>query len=247
MSFSSELKESLSAHAIKKKCCSHVFGAIMALDKTEPEDQTEVLRSIHETCKCPFCFAHYLRALFLKFGSMTDPEKQYHLDFTFRHESERDYAAEVLTEGGFEPKLSTRKEKYLAYFKGSASIEDFLVYIGASSVAFELMNQKIVKELRNNVNRQINCDTANIEKILKTSKKYLDAIDWLIDTGEIGSMPHNLRETALLKRSNPQIPLEQLGQMLTPPVSKSGMKHRLEKIYLYYTEKTEKQGTLSND
>ena len=118
----------------------------------------------------------------------------------------------------------------ISYFKGSSSIEDFLVYIGASAVAFELMNQKIVRELRNNVNRQINCDTANIEKILKTSKKYLDAIDWLIDTGELNSLPQNLRETALLKRSNPQIPLEQLGQMLTPSVSKSGMKHRLEKI-----------------
>lgn len=241
MSFSSELKASLSAHTIKKKCCSRVFNEITELDKSVTEDRTDNLRTVYEMCKCPFCLAHYLRALFVKFGSMTDPEKQYHLDFTFRHQSERDFAAEILFDGGFEPKLSTRKDKYLAYFKGSASIEDFLVYIGASSVAFELMNQKIVRELRNNVNRQINCDTANIEKILKTSKKYLDAIDWLIDTGEINSMPHNLRETALYKRSNPQIPLEQLGQMLTPSVSKSGMKHRLEKIYLYYSEKTEKQ------
>ena len=237
MSFSSELKESLSSHTIKKKCCNRVFSEMMELDKAVAVDRTEVLRSIHESCKCPFCLAHYLRALFVKFGSMTDPEKQYHLEFTFRHESERDLAAEILCDSGFDPKLSARKEKYLAYFKGSSSIEDFLVYIGASAVAFELMNQKIVRELRNNVNRQINCDTANIEKILKTSKKYLDAIDWLIDTGELNSLPQNLRETALLKRSNPQSPLEQLAQMLTPSVSKSGMKHRLEKIYLYYTEK----------
>lgn len=239
MSFSSELKENLSSHDVKKKCCNRVYSEIMGLDQTMTEDKTELFRLVREQCKCPFCLAHYLRALFLKFGSMTDPEKQYHLDFSFHYESERDFAAEVLAESGFEPKLSTRKEKFLAYFKGSTSIEDFLVYIGASSVAFELMNQKIVRELRNNVNRQINCDTANIEKILTSSKKYLDAIDWLIDTGELGSMPQNLRETALLKRSNPQIPLEQLGQMLTPSVSKSGMKHRLEKIYQYYTEKTE--------
>ncbi len=237
MSFSSNLKESLAEHAIKKKCCHRIFSEITAIDKADREDHTDEIRSAYERCKCPFCLAHLLRAMFIRYGSMTDPEKQYHLDFTFRHETERDFAAELLSEAGFEPKTSTRGEKFLVYFKGSDSIEDFLVYIGASSVAFELMNQKIVRELRNNVNRQINCDTANIEKILASSKKYLDAIDWLIDTGEINSMPRNLKETALLKRSNPQIPLENLGQMLTPSVSKSGMKHRLEKIYLYYTEK----------
>lgn len=247
MSFASELKESLTAHTIKKKCCQRVFSEIMELDKAAPGDRTDFLRSVHDKCKCPFCFAHCLRGLFIKFGSITDPEKQYHLDFTFRHEAERDFVAELLTEGGFDPKCSVRRDKYVAYFKGSSAIEDFLVYIGASSVAFELMNQKIVKELRNNVNRQINCDTANIEKILKSSKKYLDAIDYLIDSGELGSLPQNLRETALLKRSNPQIPLEQLGQMLIPSVSKSGMKHRLEKIYLYYTEKTETPVNTVND
>ncbi len=240
MSFSSELKESLTDLPIKKKCCQHTFHAILAIDKKDRSDMTETIRGIRERCKCPFCLAHLLRGLFVKYGSMTDPEKQYHLDFTFRYESERDLAAELLTEAELDAKTSTRGEKYIAYFKGSTSIEDFLVYIGAAKVAFDLMNRKIVKELRNNSNRIVNCDTANIEKVLKSSKKYLDAIDYLIDTGEIDHMPQMLKETALLKRANPQIPLETLGNMLNPAVSKSGMKHRLEKIYLYYIEKTEK-------
>ena len=116
------------------------------------------------------------------------------------------------------------------------------MFIGASTVAFELMNQKIVREIRNSTNRQVNCDTANIERVLQASQKYLEAIDYLIDTGEINAMPRNLLETALLKRSNPQIPLEDLGLMLNPPVSKSGMRHRLEKIYQYYTDKKESDG-----
>ena len=239
MSFSSNLKATLGEHVIKKKCCSRVFGEIMAIDKAVESDQTELLRNAAEHCRCPFCTAHLLRALFIRFASITDPEKQYHLDFSFRHEAERDFAAELLAEAGFEPKISQRKQRFIVYFKGSTSIEDFLVYIGASSVAFELMNQKIVRELRNATNRQVNCDTAKIEKVLRTSRKYLDAIDYLIDSGELNSLPQSLKETALLKRGNPQIPLEKLGQMLTPAVSKSGMKHRLEKIYLYYTEKNE--------
>ncbi len=239
MSFSSELKENLTALTIKKKCCHQTFDAILSMDKKDVCDQTELLRDLRERCKCPFCLPHLLRGLFVKYGSMTAPEKQYHLDFTFRHEGERDLAAALLTEADLEPKLSKRGEKFLVYFKGSTSIEDFLVYIGAATVAFDLMNRKIVRELRNNSNRLVNCDTANIEKVLRSSKKYLDAIDVLIDTGEINHMPHALRETALLKRSNPQIPLEALGHMLTPAVSKSGMKHRLEKIHAYYTEKFE--------
>lgn len=241
MSFSSNLKETLAAFPIKKKCCQHTFHEIMEIDKSLKEDQTEKLRSVYERCRCSGCLPQLIKALFIKFGSMTDPEKQYHLDFTFRYETERDLAAELLTEAELEPKTSTRGSKYIVYFKGSTCIEDLLVYIGASAAAFDLMNQKIVKELRNATNRQVNCDTANIERVLQASQKYLEAIDYLIDTGEINAMPQNLRETALLKRSNPQISLEDLGLMLNPGVSKSGMRHRLEKIYQYYTDKTESE------
>lgn len=234
MSFSSNLKETLVALPVKKRCCQHTFHEVMETDKSRREDQTEKLRSVRSRCRCPGCLTQMIKALFIRFGSMTDPEKQYHLDFTFRYETERDFMAELLTEAELEPKKSVRGEKFIVYFKGSAGIEDFLVYIGASSAAFDLMNRKIVKELRNATNRQVNCDTANIERVLHASQKYAEAIDYLIDTGEINTMPQNLRETALLKRSNPQISLEDLGLMLNPAVSKSGMRHRLEKIYQYY-------------
>jgi len=242
MSFSSTLKETLTALPIKKKCCQHIFREITELDPAVKEDRTQLFADLYENCRCPSCLSHLIRALFVRYGSMTDPEKQYHLDFSFAYETERDYVTEILSEAELDPRLSERKGRYIIYFKGSSCIEDVLVFIGASTVAFELMNQKIVREIRNATNRQVNCDTANIERVLQASQKYLEAIDYLIDTGEINAMPRNLLETALLKRSNPQIPLEDLGLMLNPPVSKSGMRHRLEKIYQYYTDKKESDG-----
>lgn len=222
---------------IKKKCCRHTFQTIMDVRKADREDSAPVFQSAYEQMRCPSCPTHLIRALFIQYGSMTDPEKQYHLDFSFLYETERDFVAELLSEEELDLRLSERKGRFIIYFKGSASIEDFLVYIGASSVAFELMNRKIVKEIRNATNRQVNCDTANIERVLQASHKYLEAIDYLIDTGEINVLPQNLQETALLKRGNPQVSLEDLGRMMNPPVSKSGMRHRLEKIQKYYESK----------
>ena len=112
-------------------------------------------------------------------------------------------------------------------------MEDFLAYIGASAAAFDIMNAKIVKEFRNSVNRQVNCDTANIEKQLEASKKYVDAIRYLTETGAITKLPENLQQTARLRLENEQVSLAELGNLCEPKVSKSGMKHRMEKLLEY--------------
>lgn len=236
MSFSSELKEHLKALPVRKKCCRRVMDALLTLDFSLPT-AAEEMRAVYQSCRCPACPAHFLRALFLCCGSVTDPKKQYHAELSFPREEVRDIALDALASAGLSAKKSARGGRFLLYWKDSAGIEDFLLFIGASSAAFALMNQKIVNELRNDTNRQVNCDTANIERVLAASRKYRAAIDALASTGQLDALPDSLRQTALLKLENPQLSLEALGALLSPPVSKSGVRHRLEKIYQFYLEK----------
>ena len=106
----------------------------------------------------------------------------------------------------------------MAYIKESSTLEDFLVFIGASGAAFELMNSKIVHEFRNSVNRQVNCDTANIGKQLKAVRKYVDAVQFLIDSGNFEKLPEELKETAKLRIENDQLSIAELGKLTKPPI-----------------------------
>ena len=197
------------------------------------------LAEAYSKCPCDGCRAVFVREMFIKYGSITDPAKQYHLDFSFKTEEERDAAYEILSSAGFEFRKTVRRERFIIYIKESSVIEDFLVYMGAQNAAFDVMNSKIVHEFRNSVNRQVNCDTANIEKQLASVKKYTDAIKLLEENGKLDTLPDELKETARVRMENEQLSLADLGALLTPPVTKSGVRHRLDKI-LYYAQ-SEKQ------
>ena len=189
----------------------------------------------YSKCLCDGCRAVLVREMFVKYGSITDPAKQYHLDFSFKTEEERDAAYEILSSVGFDFRKTVRRERFVMYIKESSVIEDFLVYMGAQNAAFDVMNSKIVHEFRNSVNRQVNCDTANIEKQLASVKKYTDAIKLLEENGKLDTLPDELKETARVRMENEQLSLADLGALLTPPVTKSGVRHRLDKI-LYYAQ-----------
>lgn len=193
------------------------------------------LAEAYSKCLCDSCRAVFVREMFIKYGSITDPAKQYHLDFSFKTEEERDAAYEILSSVGFEFRKTVRRERFIIYIKESSVIEDFLVYMGAQNAAFDVMNSKIVHEFRNSVNRQVNCDTANIEKQLASVKKYTDAIKLLEENGKLDTLPDELKETARVRMENEQLSLADLGALLTPPVTKSGVRHRLDKI-LYYAQ-----------
>lgn len=231
ISYSGEVKASLLTEEIKKKCCRHTFDDIMAIDLSDQGRCAETLDEIYSRCRCENCHAVYLRAVFILFGSLTNPNKGYHLDFLLHTERVRDSVRKVLSDCGFTFHEGMRLEKYLLYVKSSSEIEDFLMFIGARNAAFDIMNLKIEREFRNSVNRQVNCDTANIEKQLESVKKYTDAIGYLIESGGIARLPDELRKTAMLRYENDQLSLAELGQLAEPAVSKSGMKHRLEKIF----------------
>ncbi|MBE6616595.1 MAG: DNA-binding protein WhiA [Ruminococcaceae bacterium] len=227
-SFSKKVKNQLEALEIKKKCCKFTSAALA--DLNNKENSAEKIRSTYEKCRCDVCGEVFWRKLFTVYGSITDPLKSYHMEFSFYFEDERDTVMELISDSGFDFRPSVRKNKFILYVKDSAVIEDFLVYTGASAAAFDVMNSKIVHEFRNSVNRQVNCDTANIEKQLQAVKKYTEAIQWLVDTEKIDSLPADLKETALLRIENDQLSLADLGKLMNPPVSKSGIRHRLERI-----------------
>lgn len=238
-SFSAKIKEQLRNEEIKKKCCRRIYTEILALDC--PENFSAAVDKIISKCHCESCASACVRALFILFGSMTDPAKSYHLDFTVSTEDECNTIYGILSDLGLTFHKTMRADKYVLYIKDSSAIEDFLVFIGAQSAAFELMNCKIEREFRNSVNRQVNCDTANIEKQLASAQKYIEAIRYLIDSGSIDKLTPELKNTALIRMENEQLNLADLGQTVNPPVSKSGMKHRLEKILAFANEEKKRE------
>lgn len=229
-SFSKKIKSQLESDEIKKKCCRSVFASVISLKQRKGQNITDELSAIYSKVKCDNCRICFLKALFILYGSVTDPEKAYHLDFSFKFEELCDFIESIMSELSFKFKRTMRGGKYVLYIKDSSAIEEILVSIGANGAAFDVMNCKIVHEFKNSVNRQVNCDTANIEKQLQAVKKYTDVIAHLIESGKINSLPTELKETALLRYENQQLSLTDLGMLFNPPVSKSGIKHRLDKI-----------------
>lgn len=226
-SFSFRVKEELRSAPVKKGCCRHAFSDALALAEADG-DRCEMIRS--EKFMCPGCHEHYIAGLFVTFGNVSDPAKSHHLEFSFPHEAERDAVLPILSDLGFTPKVGCRKGRYIAYFKKSDDIEDLLAKIGASAAVFDYINSRIVKGIRNDANRQVNFDSANIEKSLDAAKNHLDVINRIIESGLFNELGGELRETALLRLEFPEATLAQLGLKFSKPISKSGVNHRIEKI-----------------
>ena len=172
----------------------------------------------------------FLRGAFLAGGSVTDPAKRYHLELTTSHYKVSRETSALLYEVGFSPKELTRNGSSILYFKQSDYIEDFLTAIGAPVCAMGVMEARVEKDLRNGVNRRVNCETANLTKVVDASIDQIAAIKKLGEKGLLEQLPPKLRQTAQLRRENPEATLQELAELLTPPVSKSAMNHRMRKL-----------------
>ena len=175
------------------------------------------------------CMA-YLRGAFLAGGSVTDPAKRYHLEMTTSHYKVSRETCALLIACGFSPKELSRGGNNILYFKQSDYIEDFLTAIGAQVSAMGVMEAKVEKDLRNGVNRRVNCETANLTKVVDASMGQMAAIRALEEAGDLDKLPGKLRETALLRRENPEATLQELAAMLNPPITKSAINHRMRKL-----------------
>lgn len=190
------------------------------------------LSVLEEDC----CKAAFVRGAFLAGGSITDPEKRYHLELVTDHKNVSGEVFSILLEMGFTPKDTVRAGHYVIYFKQSEAIEDFFTTIGATTAAMEIMSAKVEKDMRNAINRRVNCDSANADKIVSAAQAQLDRIRQLDREVGLDNLPRDLAEVALLRVANPEASLSDLAMLSDPPVTKSCINHRLRKLMSYTAE-----------
>jgi len=172
----------------------------------------------------------FLRGAFLAGGSVTDPEKRYHLELTTSHLKVSNEAYSLLLEQAFQPKDTMRNGSSVLYFKQSDAIEDFLTLIGAPVCAMRIMEAKVEKDLRNGVNRRVNCETANLGKAVDAAQEQIAAIRQLHAAGVLEQLPEKLQKTAQLRMEHPEATLTELAQLHEPILTKSAVNHRLRKL-----------------
>lgn len=176
------------------------------------------------------CRISFLRGAFLAGGSVTDPEKRYHLELATTHFKVSKEAFSLLLDLDFTPKDTVRNGSSILYFKQSDSIEDFLTFLGAPISAMGVMEAKINKDMTNKINRIVNCDTANAFKVVEAAQAQINAILLLQERGIYDTLPEKLKQTAELRLQNPEANLAELAELLDPPITKSAVNHRLRKL-----------------
>ncbi|WP_018247915.1 DNA-binding protein WhiA [Orenia marismortui] len=178
--------------------------------------------------KC--CQKAYLRGLFLAAGSISHPESEYHLEMSISYQ---EYAKEVIklfNNFEIDIKFRNKQDNYLLYLKKSDDIVKVLNIIGAYSSLFQFENTRVYKGIRNNVNRLVNCETANLNKTVSAAQRQLDDIELIENLKGLDKLSPSLKEIAHLRRENPYASLKELGELLSPPLSKSGINNRLRRI-----------------
>lgn len=172
----------------------------------------------------------FLRGIFVTCGSVTDPNKEYHLEIVLPENHRTGILLDFITEHGMAVKETLRAHKRVIYAKESELIEDFLTYIGAANHSLEIMQVKIMKDFRNRVNRSVNCESANLDKTVAASNKSAEDIGYIFLTMGADWLSPELRETAQLRLANPELSLSELCGLFQKPISRSGLNHRLKKL-----------------
>lgn len=171
-----------------------------------------------------------LQRAFLEFGSVTNPDKSYHLEFVNDDEQVLGQLLDILVEYNIQAKITMRKGKHILYVKEGQSIVDLLNVMGAHKSLMDMENTIIMKDFRNGLNRKVNCETANLIKSTNASNKQVADIVYIRDNYGLDSLPENLRQMAYVRLENPEASLQELCELMDPPISKSGVNHRLRKI-----------------
>lgn len=177
-----------------------------------------------------------VKGSFMGAGSITNPKKQYHLEILFQEKNNAEYILNICKNFEIYLKVLEQNEKTILYIKDSEEISKFLALIGSNKGVLEFEDIRITKEIKNNVNRLVNCETANLNKIVNASVNQINDIKLIKKLNKFDEMPDYLKEIAILRLENPDISLKALGEMLENPIGKSGVNHRLQKIHEYAKE-----------
>ncbi len=179
------------------------------------------------------CVSAFLRGAFLSCGSVNNPQKDYHLEFAIPYKNLCHDLVKVISTAErlmYTLKIVERKGIYVSYLKDSEQISDFLAFINAPVASMQIIETKILKEIRNNTNRKTNSEVANMKKTITASMKQQKAIEKIRDTKGLESLSDELRQVALLRLENPEMSLREIGERTVPPVSRSGVNHRMQKL-----------------
>ena len=211
-----------SVEQIKRK--TRIYMIMSDEPLTSEADTDEIL------CGSDSNLGVFLRGVYLSCGVISDPNARYHLELSLPDKEKCGRLCSVINEHGIPMKLSSRNGQPFLYCKESESISDFMTYIGAMIGAMDIMNAKIVKDVRNNINRAVNCEAANIEKTVNAAQKQLDDIQLIIKKKGLDYLNDELRAAAEIRLNNPDISLNEIRKLITPAISRSGVYHRFEKI-----------------
>ena len=179
---------------------------------------------------CDACQTAFLRGAFLALGTVNDPHKSFHLEFLLPDEARAAFFLRFLDTLGYSARRIKRQNGVGVYLKDGGSVEDLVGMMGAQHTVFEIINSRIERDIRNNENRATNCVAKNIEKTISAATRQMEAINRLMETGRLDSLPESLRNTAMLRYRNPDATLDELVALHEPPISKSGLNHRLKKL-----------------
>lgn len=237
-------------HAVFRLDCSSVlpggrFGSLLADCRIRFDPETAALAHLDWPIRKKCCRRAYARGCFLAAGSMSDPDRSYHLEVTFPTRFVCEEFQHLMGEYGLNARIIERKGHWLVYLKEGQEIVDFLNVMGAHAALMHLENIRILKDVRNNVNRIVNCETANLEKTVNASLRQNEKIRYLAEHVGLESLPNGLREIAGLRLEHSEVTLLELGAMLNPPLTKSGVNHRLRKLESLADAHMEETGRIS--
>lgn len=176
------------------------------------------------------CKRAFLRGTFLAVGTVSDPNKSYHLELVCLNERQAKQVQKTIDFFKLDAKIVQRKNHHVVYLKEGSQVSDFLNIVEAYNSLLALENVRILKDMRNSVNRKVNCETANISKTVNAAVRQIEDIEFIIDTIGLDKIPKQLKDIAVVRMDNPDMSLKGLGDLLDPPVGKSGVNHRLRKI-----------------
>lgn len=191
-------------------------------------EELSVMRNLVVKEMC--CKRAFIRGAFLSAGSMSDPKKSYHFEIVCAVQKKAKQLQEIMNCFDLDAKIVIRKKSYVVYLKEGSQIVDILNIMEAHVALMELENVRILKEMRNSVNRKVNCETANINKTVSAAVRQVEDITYIQETIGFEKLSDGLREIALVRLANPEATLKELGDFLSPPVGKSGVNHRLRKL-----------------
>ncbi len=201
-------------------------GLVNDLGQMHEEESFLDLSILQRTC----CRRAFFRGAFLAAGSVTDPERNYHFEITCEDGQQASRLREFMEFFDLEAKIVVRKKYHVVYLKDGTMISDALNIMEAHVIMMQFENVRIVKDVRNSVNRRVNCETANINKTVSAARKQIEDIEYIRNAVGLDTLPETLRDVAAARLEEPDATLKELGEMLHPPVGKSGVNHRLRKL-----------------